>query len=98
MLKVNVKLNVAGLTRGLQRAKDIVASSDNMATVEVANMYIELCEEIAEGVQTDPFTMSVAEQQLDNMDRANRHSLAGHMNDPSIMQIMAFKEEEDDTK
>ncbi len=93
MIKVNVKLDVGGLTRGLQRAKDIVASSDNMATVEVANMYIELCTEIADGMQVDPFTMSVAEQQLDSIDRADRHSIAGGMNNPSPMQVEAFEEE-----
>ncbi len=93
MLKVNVKLNVAGLTKGLQRAKDIVAGSDNMATVEVANMYIELCAEIADGIQADPFTMSLAEQQLDNIDRIKRHSISGTMNNPSPIQIEAFNEE-----
>ena len=85
MIKVNVKLDVAGLAKGLQRAKDIVASSDNMATVEIANMYIELCAEIADGVQVDPFTMSIAEQQLDNKDRFERHNI-NPANRPSLMQ------------
>ncbi len=93
MTKVNVKLNVAGLTKGLQRAKDIVGSSDNMATVEVANMYIELCAEIADGIQVDPFTMSIAEQQLDSIDRADRHSASGHMNDSSLGAKLAYKNE-----
>ncbi len=92
-LRVNVKLDITPLAKGLQRAKDIAAMSDNMATVEMANMYIELCGEIAEGIQVDPFTMSIAEQQLDSVDRAGRHSASGHMNDSSLGTKLSYKSE-----
>jgi len=34
------------------------------------------------------------DEKRDNIDRPNRHSIAGHMNDPSVMQIEAFKKTE----
>ena len=95
-----VKLDIGSMTKDLMKVKVMLSMTDNMATAEVCNLYIELCQKVAQGIQFDEATGKVVEkmtqQIMDNKDRPSRHSIAGHMNDPSEMQQKAFKEENED--
>jgi hypothetical protein len=91
---ITVKLdNLRGMTEDLIRVKEIEKSTDSMGTKQVCHLFIDLCESIAKGVVVDDFTMSIVEQQMDALDRPDRHNVAGTMNRPSTMQQIAYEEE-----
>ena len=96
---MTVNLHSETLTTDLIKAKSILARTDNMATAEVCNMYIELCQQIAKGIVPDATAKimnRLEEQYHDSEDHAKRHSIAGHMNDPSDMQQRKFDKENED--
>jgi len=98
---MTVKLNnIRKMSEDLAIVKDIVAKSDNMATIEVCNMYIELCGNIAQGIQEDATAKIInrIEPHKTNDDFQNHHSIAEGMNDPSYMQQLAYKKEIEDEK
>ncbi len=92
-MKNVVKIDISALTNDLVKVKSILAMTDNMATAEVANLYIELCVMIIDGMVIDPLTKSVAEQQLDSQDYPNRHNI-NPANRPSLIQEKYEKESE----
>jgi len=48
---------------------------------------------VGDEVEMDLRMAVLADERHDAIDRPERHSIAGHMNDPSIMQEKAFKKE-----
>ncbi len=56
-----VKINFKELTPDLVRIRSILAVTDSISTTEVCDMYLELCQKIAEGVVHDQFTKNFAE-------------------------------------
>jgi hypothetical protein len=93
---ITTKLNVKTLATDLQKVQRIAAATDDMDCLRIANLFIELCNEIAKGMIVDEFTMSLVDEHRDSLDRAKRHSISGHMNDPSEMQEIAFRREHKD--
>ena len=70
----------------LNYVNTILDSTDSMVTSSICHMYIELYEEYKK--------CGVIDKTRDNLDRAEAHSIAGTMNDPSEMQIEAFAKNE----
>ena len=98
-MKRVVDLNLRAMSIDLIKVKQIQTSTDNMATAEVCALYIELCQSIAEGIvpnATDKIMNRLKEEYYDSEDHVERHSIAGHMNDPSDMQTLRFKKENED--
>jgi len=91
-----VKLDIKELSVDLVKVKAILAMTDNMATAEVCNMYIELCQRISNGIEVDEVTGSIIKRMSHNIDRANQHSISNHSNDPSETQRIAFEKENKD--
>ena len=62
---------------------------------DLAHAYGDLCKSLAEAVVVDGTMIMVGKEEFthDNMDRAERHNVAGSMNRPSEMQLEAFKKE-----
>jgi len=95
-MKVTVDLNIKQMSLDLIKVKAMAEMTDNMGTAEVCNLYIDLCQHIAQGIIPDATTeimLRLKEQRRDSKDRSERHSIAGHMNDPSPMQLLAFDED-----
>ena len=98
-MKITADLNIKQMSTDLIKVKAILALTDNMATAEVCNLYIALCQHIAAGIVPDSTTeimQRLKEEFKDSEDRPERHSIAGHMNDPSDMQAIAFDKENED--
>ena len=98
-MRMTVNLDSSTLTTDLIKTKAILAMTDNMATAEVCHMYIELCQQIAQGIVPDATAKimnRLKEEYHDSEDRPERHSIAGHMNDSSDMQILKFEKENED--
>lgn len=98
-MRMTVKLKSDTLTRNLIKVKHIKEVTDNLATMEVCDMFILLCQEISEGIVEDSTAKIMnrrAEEYHDSSDDPDRHSIAGHMNDPSEMQMLGFKKENED--
>ena len=96
---MTVNIDFKTVTTNLMKAKAILAATDNMATAEVCNMYIDLCVELAskrEPDTTEKIMNRLEEQYYDSEDHSERHSIAGHMNDPSDMQLRKFEKENED--
>ena len=64
---------------------------------DLVGAYNDLCKTLAACVVADGTMIMVGKEEFvhDNMDRAERHNVAGSMNRPSKMQEEAFKEEHD---
>lgn len=98
-MKTTVKIDIKPLNVDLAKVKAIHATTDNMATAEVCSLYIELCQQIAVGIVPDSTTKimnRLEEAYHTSEDNPNRHSIAGHMNDSSDMQVLAFKKDNED--
>ena len=98
-MRMTVKLETNTLSADLIKVKAILAMTDSMATSEVCHLYIALCQQIAQGIVPDSTAKimnRLEEQYYDSEDHSDRHSIAGHMNDPSDMQQVAFKKENED--
>ena len=98
-MRMTVNLHSDTLSTDLIKVKAILAMTDNMATAEVCHLYIGLCQEIAKGIVPDATTKimnRLEEQYHDSEDHVKRHSIAGHMNDPSDMQQRKFDKENED--
>ena len=96
-MTVNIDFNT--VTKNLAKARAMLSTTDSMATTEACNMYIELCKDLAtnrEKDTTEKIMNRLEEQYHDSEDRADRHSISGHANDPSEMQKYAFKKENED--
>lgn len=94
MMTVKMEMNPKTMNKNLQDVINILNTTDDAACVRVCNMYVELCQEIADGIQsdsTDVIMERLKKEKQDNIDRKNRHSISGHANDPSPMQKYAFK-------
>ena len=91
-MRNTIKLDIAKLTPKLIVVKTIRDSTDNMTTAKVCNMYIDLCAEIANAVKPT-VTGKIAEQMQDNIDRTERHNVAGALNKPTAEQIAIVEDE-----
>ena len=89
------KIDVAKIMISLTKVNEIADTTDNVECMLVCNMFKELCEDLASKMEYDDFTMAVATK-TNSMDDEHRHNIAGGMNSPSVMQEIAFKEEEKD--
>ena len=95
-MRMTVNLDSRTLTTDLIKVKAIHATTDNMATHEVCSLYIELCQQIAKGIvpdATSKIMKTLEEKHNDNIDRPERHNIAGNMNGPSEIQQIAFDKE-----
>ncbi len=65
---------------------------------KLCSLYMDLCEAIAQGIVVEGSMIMVGKEEShgDTLDRAERHSVSGHMNDPSEMQKLAFEKETKD--
>ncbi len=74
----------------LSIALDTEAITDSMMTAKVCKAYIDLVELIKGNEIIVPNSM-------DNIDRPDKHNVAGKMNSPSEQQKRAFKKESDES-
>lgn len=95
-MKITADLNIKQMSSDLMKVKAIASVTDNMATAEVCNLYIELCQHIASGIIPDATTKMMErlkEEYYDSEDRPERHSIAGHMNDSDFAAKLTYEKE-----
>lgn len=98
-MRMTVNIDFKTITSNLAKARAMLATTDSMATAEACNMYIDLCIEIAQNREkdtTEKIMNRLEEEYHDSGDHVERHSIAGHMNDPSETQQKAFDKENKD--
>ena len=95
---MTTKLNPIAVRQGLQKVMSIKEKTDDIDTALVCQMYIELCEDIADGIVQDS-TADIMDRLMSekhgNIDSPTVHSISGGMNNPSERQIEAFKREQE---
>ena len=98
-MRMTVNIDFKTITSNLVKARAMLAATDSMATAEACNMYIDLCIEIAQNREkdtTEKIMNRLEDEYYDSQDHVERHSIAGHMNDPSEMQKHKFDKENED--
>ena len=90
---MTINLDFKTVTEDLARAKFLLATTESRVTSEICTMYIELCQQMVTGRvpdATERIMKTLEEKHHDNIDRPERHNIAGSMNGPSETQQLAF--------